>query len=84
MLWFLSIAVNKKLIVESYEDNAEGELEKNDEGKLAMTKVVLKPKVKFGNEQTPSREQVDELHHLAHEKCYIANSVKTKITIIQI
>jgi organic hydroperoxide reductase OsmC/OhrA len=83
MLWFLSIAVNKKFIVESYEDNAEGELEKNEEGKLAMTKVVLKPKIKFGNEFTPSHKQIDELHQLAHEKCFIANSVKTKITIIQ-
>jgi len=43
----------------------------------------LKPKIKFGNEITPSPEQIDELHHLAHEKCFIANSVKTKITIIQ-
>jgi organic hydroperoxide reductase OsmC/OhrA len=83
MLWFLSIAVNEKFIVESYEDNAEGELEKNEEGKLAMTRVILKPKIKFGNEITPSPEQIDELHHLAHEKCFIANSVKTKITIIQ-
>ena len=78
MLWFLSIAAKKKYIIESYEDNAEGELEKNEEGKLAMTKVVLKPKVKFSNEHTLSREQVDELHHLAHEMCFIANSLKQK------
>jgi len=83
MLWFLSIAVEKNYIVESYEDNAEGVLGKNEEGKLAMTKVVLKPTVNFGNKRIPSREQVDELHHLAHEKCFIANSVKTKITIVQ-
>lgn len=83
MLWFLSIAVEKNYIVESYQDNAEGTLGKNEEGQLAMTKVVLKPKVNFGSEHTPSREQVDELHHLAHEKCFIANSVKTKITIVQ-
>lgn len=83
MLWFLSIAAKKNFIVESYEDDAEGELEIDEGGRLAMTKVILKPKVKFGNETIPSREQVDEIHHLAHEKCFIANSVKTKITIVQ-
>lgn len=83
MLWFLSLAVENNYIVESYEDNAEGVLAKDEEGKLAMTRVTLKPKVTFGNQHTPSREQVDELHHSAHEKCFIANSVKTKITIVQ-
>jgi len=84
MLWFLSIAVENNYIVESYEDNAEGVLGKNEEGKLAMTRIILKPKVTFGNQHTPSRDQVDELHRSAHEKCFIANSVKTKITIAQI
>jgi len=84
MLWFLSIAAGKKYIVESYEDNAEGILGKDEEGKLAMTEVTLKPEVNFGGNAVPSREQIDELHHLAHEKCFIANSVKTKINIVQI
>lgn len=84
MLWFLSIAAEKNYIVESYEDSAEGILGKNENGKLAMTKVTLKPNVIFNSKTTLSREQVDELHHLAHEKCFIASSVKTKITIQQI
>jgi organic hydroperoxide reductase OsmC/OhrA len=84
MLWFLSIAAEKNYIVETYEDNAEGVLGKNEEGKLAMTHVILKPKVNFGNKHTPSRDQVDEHHRLAHEKCFIANSVKTKIMVVQI
>ncbi|HUE82545.1 MAG TPA: OsmC family protein [Pyrinomonadaceae bacterium] len=83
MLWFLSIAAGKNYVVESYEDNAEGVLAKDEEGKLAMTRVVLKPKVIFGAQHTPSRDEADELHRLAHEKCFIANSVKTKISIIQ-
>jgi organic hydroperoxide reductase OsmC/OhrA len=82
MLWFLSIAAEKNFIVESYEDNAIGVLGKNGEGKLAMTKISLKPKVKFKNKTLPPRKLVEELHRLAHEKCFIANSVKTKITII--
>jgi len=84
MLWFLSIAAGKKYIIESYEDNAEGRLGKDEEGKLAMTEVTLKPEVNFGGNAVPSREQVEELHHLAHEKCFIANSVKTKVTIVQV
>jgi organic hydroperoxide reductase OsmC/OhrA len=84
MLWFLSIAAEKNYIVESYEDDAEGVLGKNEEGKLAMIRATLNPKVTFGDEHNPSRYQVDELHRLAHEKCFIANSVKTKITIVQI
>ena len=82
MLWFLSIAAEKNFIVESYEDNAIGVLGKNGEGKLAMTKITLKPKVNFNDTIVPTNEQVDELHRLAHEKCFIANSVKTKITIL--
>ncbi|MDD8018301.1 MAG: OsmC family protein [Bacteroidota bacterium] len=84
MLWFLSIAAGKKILVERYEDNAEGIMAKDAEGKLAMTEVMLKPKVTFGSSVTPTSSQINELHHLAHEKCYIANSVKTKITIAQI
>lgn len=84
MLWFLSLAVEKKYIVESYEDHAEGVLRKNEEGKLAMTQVTLKPKVIFDTKHAPSPEQIQELHHSAHEKCFIANSVKTEITIVQV
>jgi organic hydroperoxide reductase OsmC/OhrA len=82
MLWFLSLAVEKNFVVESYEDNAEGVMGKNEEGKLAMTRVTLSPKINFGGNHTPSRDQVDELHHSAHEKCFLANSVKTKITVL--
>ncbi len=84
MLWFLSIAAEKNYIVESYEDHAEGILGKNTDGKLAMTKVTLKPKVIFNSKTVPLREEVDKLHHMAHEKCFIANSVKTEIVVLQI
>ncbi len=83
MLWFLSIAAEKNYIVESYEDHAEGILGKDQEGRLAMTQVTLKPRVVFSDKTTPSREQIEEIHHMAHEECYIANSVKTPITIVQ-
>ena len=82
MLWFLSLAAAKKFVIESYEDRAEGILAKNERGDLAMTEVTLKPKVIFGGMNFPSAAEIDTLHHSAHEKCYIASSIKTKITII--
>lgn len=83
MLWFLSIAAGKGIVVKSYEDAAEGVLGKDADGKLAMTRVTLKPEVEFGAAAVPSRSEIDGMHETAHEKCFIANSVKTKITIIQ-
>jgi organic hydroperoxide reductase OsmC/OhrA len=80
MLWFLSIAARRKLIVESYEDNAEGVMGKNADGRVAMTKVTLRPWVRFGGDRSPSDEEIDAIHHEAHEKCFIANSVKTVVT----
>jgi len=83
MLWFLSIAAEKRLVVERYEDHPEGTLAKDGEGKLAMVEVTLKPSVRFGGTGIPSKTQIDELHDLAHERCFIANSVKTEIRIVQ-
>lgn len=82
MLWFLSIAAERQFLVESYEDEVEGTMAKNEEGKLAMTEVTLNPRVHFGGSTIPSPAQIGEMHHLAHEKCFIANSVKTRISII--
>ena len=80
MLFFLSIAAKKKLQVDSYDDNANGILEENTEGQLAMTQVILDPKIIFSNKQ-PSKEEIQKIHHLAHQQCFLANSVKTVITI---
>jgi organic hydroperoxide reductase OsmC/OhrA len=82
MLWFLSMAVENNYLVERYDDHAEGVLGKDEHGRLAMVRVTLKPKAVFGSERIPTRQQIDEFHQLAHEKCFIANSVKTKITIL--
>ncbi len=80
MLWFLSIAADGNLVVESYEDNAEGVMGKNNEGRVAMTKVTLRPKAKFGGDHIPTAAEIEAIHHEAHEKCFIANSVKTTVT----
>ncbi len=80
MLWFLSIAAERNFVVESYEDNAEGVLGKDSDGRLAMTKVTLRPKAKFGGDNLPTTTEIDAMHHAAHEKCFIASSVKTIVT----
>lgn len=80
MLTFLAVAARKGLVVESYVDKAEGVLEKNAEGRLAVTHVTLRPQVVYGGE-TPSAEDETKLHDSAHRGCFIASSVKTEISI---
>lgn len=79
MLWFLSIAAKHKFCVDRYFDAATGVMEKNAEGKVAMTVVTLHPDVTFSGERQPTREELDRLHHEAHDACFIANSVKTEV-----
>lgn len=81
MLTFLAVAARKRLTVDSYTDEASGFLEKNAEGKLAVTRIILRPKVVFAPDQTISRQEIERLHHTAHENCFIANSVKTQVTV---
>lgn len=80
MLWFLSIAVKRRFCVDSYRDAAIGKMGKNGEGKVAMTHVMLRPAVQFSGALMPTALQIDQMHHEAHEACYIANSVKTVVT----
>jgi len=80
MLFFLSIAAKKGYVVESYADDAKGIMEKDGSGKISMTKVTLRPKVEFSGDRIPSRDDLEEIHHLAHEQCFIANSVKTEVS----
>ena len=79
MLWFLAIAAKRGFCVDTYIDNAEGTMERNPAGKTAMTKVTLRPRAVFSGAMQPTREQLDELHHRAHEECFIANSVRTDV-----
>ena len=76
MLSFLAIACKKKVTVDSYQDDAVGFLE-NEGGKLWMTRAVLRPQVK--SDADPAL--LAEIHHLAHQACFIANSVKTVVTV---
>jgi organic hydroperoxide reductase OsmC/OhrA len=75
MLWFLHIAWQRKWIVDRYVDDAVGILDKT-----WMSRVTLRPRVTFSGKQ-PTADELLALHHNAHEKCYIANSVKTEVVI---
>ena len=74
----LSIAAKRGYVVDRYVDNAVGVMSENAEGKLAMTRVTLRPRVVFSGKQ-PSREQIEKMHHQSHQQCFIANSVKTRV-----
>ena len=80
MLFFLSIAVKKGYIVDSYTDCAIGHMARNDQGKFAMTRVILRPKVVFSGDEQPTTEQLKNMHSQSHEQCFIANSVKTEVS----
>ena len=81
MLTFLALAARRRLVVNAYRDEAVGFMEKNAEGKLAVTRVVLRPAVEFEGPKPPSAAELEKLHHLAHEHCFIANSVRTEVTV---
>ena len=80
MLTFLDLARRAGLVVESYEDEAVGTMGRLAPGKIAVTKVTLRPKIAFA-EPVPNQGKLDELHHQAHEGCFIANAVKTDVRV---
>jgi len=82
MLTFLALASNKGFVVDSYEDQAVGHLEKNAAGKMAVTRVELRPKITFGGTKQPTAMDLDWLHDKAHKECFIANSVTTEVRVM--
>ena len=82
MLTFLAVASNKGFVVDSYEDNAVGRLEKNVDGKFAITRVELHPKISYSGDKQPTQTDIDWLHDKAHRECFIANSVTAEIRVM--
>lgn len=81
MLTFLALCARKRIGVDAYTDHAEGFLEKGADGKLWMARVILNPAISFTPGQEPDAATLAELHHKAHEQCFIASSVKTEVTV---
>lgn len=79
MLWFLSIAAKHGFVVDRYHDIAEGVMEQDSKGRLMMSVVTLRPAVAFSGEKRPTASELEQLHHEAHEECFIANSVKAEV-----
>ena len=80
MLWFLFYAAKGGFIVDSYTDAAEGHMEKTADGNQWMSRVILRPDVRFAG-NSPAAAAMAEMHDKAHHACFIANSVKTTITV---
>jgi organic hydroperoxide reductase OsmC/OhrA len=80
MLTFLDLARRAGFVIDSYNDEAVGRMERIAPQRMAIAKVTLRPKITFGG-GVPDKAQLDDLHHQAHELCFIANSVKTEITV---
>jgi len=78
MLTFLSIAAKRRFVVDSYSDTAEGVMENNGDGRLAVTRAVLNPRVTYAG-TAPDRAAEEAMHHAAHDQCFLANSVRTTI-----
>jgi organic hydroperoxide reductase OsmC/OhrA len=81
MLTFLAIACKKKFVLDDYVDEAVGLMEKNADGRLAITRVTLRQRLKFSGDKQPTAEELKEMNHAAHEQCFIANSVKTEVKV---
>jgi organic hydroperoxide reductase OsmC/OhrA len=79
MLWFLSIAAKQGFIVKTYKDSAVGIMGKDADGKVSMVRVELSPETAFSGERQPTMTELEAVHHIAHQNCYIANSVKSEV-----
>lgn len=79
LLWFLDLACRAGWVVDDYRDDAVGTMGHDAQGRLAITRVVLRPAVRFAGDRRPGADEHARLHHAAHAECFIANSVKTEV-----
>lgn len=82
MLTFLAVCAKRGYVVERYEDSASGRLDKNAEGRMAITHITLRPKVVFSGEKLPTAEELKRLHERAHANCFIANSLRAEVEVL--
>jgi organic hydroperoxide reductase OsmC/OhrA len=80
MLWVLFFAAKGGFVVDSYRDAAEGHMEKTADGSMWMARVVLRPEIRFSG-AAPDAAALATMHDKAHHACFIANSVKTVVSV---
>ena len=80
MLWFLDLARRAGLDVASYRDAAVGTMGREERGRMAMARIVLRPQIAFAG-RVPDAAELERLHHAAHESCFIANSLRTEVVV---
>jgi organic hydroperoxide reductase OsmC/OhrA len=81
MLWFLSLAAAEGYVVDSYSDTAEAQMGPIGFGRQGITDIVLRPQVVFSGARRPDEGALEALHHVAHERCYIANSLRSAVRV---
>mgnify|MGYP003956032929 CR=1 FL=1 len=81
MLTFLAIASQKGFVVDDYQDQAIGRLGQGEQGTMLVSDITLKPQIRFSGDSVPTEEQLQKLHDAAHQHCFIANSVKTRVHV---
>lgn len=81
MLFFLEFAARHGFRIDEYRDDAVGQMGKNPAGKVMMSKVTLNPHILFSGDKRPTPDDIANLHHRAHDECYIANSVRSEVVI---
>ena len=81
LLWFLSIVAQEGFIVDRYTDQAHGRMQQDSLGNYVISDVTLTPEVDWSGDHEPSPDQIHRFHELAHQKCFIANSVKTAVHV---
>jgi organic hydroperoxide reductase OsmC/OhrA len=81
MLTFLWLAATRGFRIDAYEDNAEGVMEKLPDGRQWISRITLRPVIEWAGDKLPTSHEIDDLHHAAHEQCYIANSLRSEIVV---
>ena len=81
MLTFLYLASRQGFQVDSYSDEAVGHMNKNEQGIPWISSITLHPKIVYSGQKQPSPQEQEKLHHAAHEQCFIANSIKTEVSV---
>ncbi len=81
MLFYLSFAAARGFVIDSYEDHPLAVMGKNDLGRVGITRITLRPAIRYSGDKLPTQAELDEISHLSHQKCYIANSLRAEVVI---